>query len=254
VKKFDPAKLFARRRTSNQFPPIAPELDAVASGRRAMCPNGFLLANFYDDPRFVQLVEQALDRNLVVVLGSDSPDESPHPELHTFTLRPEELWRIAALRALRATAYTDGRWTNASMMQERSLYGDSTADRKKLLAEIRYQRSSWGSCDVYALLTKKQRAAVARIGNRCFGEPELAEQLTFFIPCADLRPDAYQLVPEGLTLARAGFGWRAVSSTFGHPREWPRRGRSAQLTRKQIATMTSAYVSNVQFLGARGWR
>jgi hypothetical protein len=251
VRKLDLARLFAPRKTSDRPPPIAPELDAVASGKKAMSPGDFLVADFYDDPRFIELVQEALARNLVVVLGSQSPPEAPHQMLDTYTLRPEELWRVAALRMLRATP---GRWSDASWMQEHALHGESLADRKKVLAELRYQRSSWGSGDVYALLTKKQRAAIARLGNRCFGEPKLAEQLTFFIPRADLRADAFRLVPEGLTLARAGFTWRAIWSVFGNPYEWPPGIRSAQLTRKQIATMTSAYVSNVQFLGARGWR
>jgi hypothetical protein len=58
-------------------PPIAPELDAVASGKKAMSSGGFLVADFYDDPSFIELVQEALARNLVVVLGSQSPPEAP---------------------------------------------------------------------------------------------------------------------------------------------------------------------------------
>ncbi len=259
-KPFDPESLFGppwHDKSLAVYPTQRAELDAARSGKKPMSIAGTQIAWMLDgEEYFVELLRLAFERELVVVLDSELTPRVAFDQ-HSVGIRiarSDELWRVPALRALYKAAFTDGIWTAAADMQLSILLGYTDAQRKKWLRWLR-QAGSF-ALPIYTLLTAEQKAHVASVGQRCFGEPEVVTGMTLFVRNAGrVKKNAYRLVPKGLTLARSSLHIEQGRALFGDWRTKPGvTYHPLQPTKKQAIVLNRELRSNVQFLTASGWK
>lgn len=86
-----------------------------------------------------------------------------------------------------------------------------------------------------------------------------SDNLTVFTHAGDhaLKKSALRLVPKGMTLARVAISWPEYGHIFnlpGPPRVREHRLDTVVLTEQVSPRFNAAVRSNVQFLGAKGWR
>lgn len=186
--------------------------------------------------------------------------ETPTPGLsredrwvNVFVGRPEEMWRVPAVLALRETAFVDGVWSDAAENQMSYLLGYTTKQRAAWLAARRRDRPAWTCATVYTLLDSSGLALVESVSRRCLGSAALIAGTDVFFHGYPIKPRALSLVPKGHTLARFGLRWSAFEELFWSLRK-PKRGLTSRtLTAKSAATLQAGMTSNVQLLSSRGW-
>lgn len=229
------------------------ELDAVRARTKGMSMFAGTVAQV-SRPGFVEWLELAFDRELVVTLRRPRPTSRKRDQqsMEMFVARPEELWRVPAYLALWETAVTDGRWSDAAEDLSSHLLGYSAAERRRHLDRARAERPAWTAGTVYALLDASQRAAVESVGRRCFGPAAAVDGLRLFVAEGVLRRDALARVPKGLVLARAGLRWAEHRALFPATRR--RRTPERTLDARTAATLNRGLVSSVQLLTRAGWR
>jgi hypothetical protein len=242
---FDPARLFApyrepRARSRGSV------FDDLVAGRRAVLRSS---ANIRDieagAPYFTELVDAAMDRNLAVVVRPARG--APRGVVTVYVLKLDQVWRVPALETLRATAFVDGRWSDAAEQQEQLLFGLSAKERALSLAEERERKAAWTCCTVYTLLSQAERRVVVGFGKRCFA-PEVQGMAVFIEGSQVLKRNALALVPKGFTLARAGLAWTCAWQLF------PRGTTELQARVPAGVDLNANLVSSVQFLTRTGWK
>jgi hypothetical protein len=252
------AKLFEAR--PRWDPKLAPyktwraELDALERGRKGMSVFGYPIDEVVRGGReFRKVIEDVLDRDLVIVLSKDELQmlRPEYQHVSVFAARPDQLWRIPAFFAMHETAFAgDGAWTAPTEALRSLLLGYTAAQRERWLA-WRRQRQAGDSCaTVYTLLTRAQRRAISDAGKRYVAD---IGRLTLFARDRDdvLRSTAWRLVPRGTTIARVGLAWNVYRRLFKPAR---RRGVMTAAIPKRLESVFHAGMrSNVQFLTTRGW-
>ena len=255
----------ADRRAAAPYRTVAAELDAVAAGDKpiAMYPLARPGDEPIDDAFLRRLARAAAERGLAVLID---PDEGPAgaPGLPpgtrgvtAYALGAGEAWRVPAIAALWRTALEDGPWSDAAERQLSYLLGYSERDRRRWIAQLRWQMAAWGARTVYALLDTDARVRVDRLGRRCLGSPPEIVGLQLFAHARGhaLRRDAARRAPPGLAIARAGLTEAAYVRLFGDARRRATSGVLSAITDRRTSGALAAGVrSNVALLTAAGWR
>ncbi|MCB9560703.1 MAG: hypothetical protein H6709_20510 [Kofleriaceae bacterium] len=235
------------------------ELDAV---RRRAKPIAWFASSrddLADGGDVAALIGPALDRGLAAIVHPDDASGAVpgYDGVGVAVLHLDQAWRVQALRALWATALAHGGWTDAAEDQLGALLGYTPAQRAAWLADVRHRQAAWGCTTIYTLLTATQRARVRGLGQRCLGTPADLDGLAVFVHGRGhaLRADAHRRIAPGLTIARVGVSRAAAAAIFGPPpARRPRGVVSANVTAEVAATLNAELRSDVQLLGARGWR
>jgi hypothetical protein len=249
---FDPLVLFETTMsppTGGPYPTYLDELDATRAGQKGMTAFFWTREFVTDDGSFVIFAEQIFDRGLTLVLDPDEVREKDrrHQQVTAFALQPDQLWRVPAYRAHDDTR---GTRTEASTRMQSHLLGYTEAQTRKWLAFERWREPERGH-GVFALLTRDERARVDGLGRTSFGAPEDIAGMELFRHGRGhmVKRTAARLVPRGLTLARAGLSPWPFSRSSGRPviDRWT-------VMRKVAPRVSAALCTQVEFLGARGWR
>ena len=247
------AGLFERREHTRVYPTMRAELDAVASGAKAMTlevwPRSAIEAA---DRDYEELLRLACDRGLQLMhqpdLGRSSDRRAGVPIVAVYVLHPEQAWRVPAHRALWQTF---GEWSDEAEALEGHLLGYSKAQIAAWLAARRHERLGWRGTTVYLVMTRAQRRIVASTGHRYLHPDALADEVTA-VCCAGThvikqRPPAW-LARSERVIARI--------AVAGEPVAFAGRGsvRSARLTREHAKAVNAALESRIEYLGPNGWR
>ena len=261
MRAFELSRLFEARpdgdgRRSAPYRTLAAELDAVRSRRKAM--SMFPLArpgdDAGDDAHLRELMNAATARGLAVMVYPDELFGLPRG-VCAFVLPLDQAWRVPALLALWQAALEGGPWSDAAERQTSLLLGYGGRERRAWIARTRHRVAAWGARTVYTLLDRAGRRRIDELGRRCFGAAAAIEGMAFFAHERGhaLKAHATRLAPAGLAIARAGLDGAAYEALLGAAR--PVRGVvSATADRRSAAAIAAGLRSNVELLGARGWR
>ena len=244
AKLFEPARAHLRR-FREPYPTLRAELDAIASGKKAMSLTAAALDELASGED--QVVRLAFARGLAVVLYSRGLAVE-HQVPSVFIAKPEQLWRVPAFLALEAAAFGgDARWSEAAEAQQGLLLGYTKRQRAEWRARVAQRQAGWGCRTVYTLITPARRSAIAALGHRGF-DPADRVELFLHRGLRELRRDAWKRIPKGLVLARVGLARDASRRLF--------RQRTDGI--EQIATrgerINRHLVTNLQILTSRGWK
>lgn len=263
-KRFDPTKLFERWRYRpdprvSVYPDVESSLDAVQARKKGMAFFSSVVSSLASPgSEMAEWLQLAFERKLLVVLEVDAVPKwkLERQPVHVFLSQPEELWRVPAFIGLWKTAFADGRWSDGAENLMSYLLGYTEQQRKAWLKMHREDKPAWTCATVYALLSKNQKKLVESLGRRCFGPTETLEEIALFFHRGDvLKRDAHALVPEDQTLARVGLRWKEFHLLFGKFDSMKKRGLISKLVPKEMApAISSAFLSNIQFLTRSGWR
>jgi hypothetical protein len=240
------ASLFERRKHARVYPTMRAELDAVASGAKAMTlevwPRSAIEAG---DRDYEELLRLACDRGLQVMHQPDR-GRTGVPIVAVYVLHAEQAWRVPAHRALWQTF---SEWSDEAEALEGHLLGYSKAQIAAWLAARRHERLGWRGSTVYLVMTRAQRRIVASTGHR-YLHPDAAGMTA--VCCAGThvikqRPPAW-LARSERVIARI--------AVAGEPVAFAGRGpvRSARLTREHAKAVNAALESRIEYLGPNGWR
>ncbi|HWU85641.1 MAG TPA: hypothetical protein VN253_00090 [Kofleriaceae bacterium] len=261
MRAFEPSRLFEARpgedrRRAAPYRTLAAELDAVRSRRKAMSMFPFDRpgASAEDDADLRALMNAASARGLAVIVHPDELFGLPRG-MCAFVLPLDQAWRVPALLALWQTALEGGAWSDAAERQTSFLLGYGDRERRAWMARTRHRVAAWGARTIYTLLDGAGRRRIDELGRRCLGPAAAIEGMTFFAHARGhaLVPDAARRAPAGHAIARVGVEAAAYDALLGRAR--PVRGVvSAIAGRRAAAEIAAGLRSNVELLGARGWR
>ena len=243
-------------RRSTPYRTLAAELEAVRSRRKAMSMFPFARPgdDAVDDAALRALVNAASARGLAVIVYPDELFGLPRG-ICAFVLPLDQAWRVPALRALWQTALEGGAWSDAAERQTSALLGYGARERRAWMARARHRVAAWGARTIYTLLDRAGRRRVDELGRRCLGPAAAIEGMTWFAHARGHAPKVHaaRLAPAGLAIARVGLEGAAYEALLGGAR--PVRGVvSATADRRSAAAIAAGLRSNVELLGARGWR
>lgn len=260
AKAFDPAVLFEVWRPDPRlalYPSLDAVLDAVAAKKKAIFAWGAPLSYLTDGGAdFAAIVRGAMRRGLAVTIYDHHRETPPRnrAEPAVYVLPLDQTWRIAALDALRE-ATRGHRWSFVAEEHESLLLGYTAAQRKRWIEAYKNDKASFGVNTLYTLLTTEQRRRVLALGRRALGSAEeLVGRRLFFHPSRALRKSATRLIPKGTTLARVGYEWAATQRLFGSLRARGKKPLDAKVTAALAQDVADSIRTNVELLGARGWK
>lgn len=242
---FDLAKLFDKRPIWHGQPTPyrtwKTELAAIAARRKGSAY--FTWSADYLRTREVhELVAEVHAHGLALVLDADS--RAPGA-FRVFVLHASETWRVPAMRALdEAMRYG---WSEAVEAARSAIIGYTPAQIRDWMTWVR-QRDAGAGVTIYALVDRDRERAIRRLGRRCLGEPGSIAGMTLVVAETAVNPRAHALVPRDHRFAR-----------FAVDGRWAMR---VLFQRRLTVTVTPAVAkrindfirSDIQFLGARGWR
>lgn len=256
----DLARLFEhRRRWTGPYGDLGTELDAVRARKKPISMFSMTRGGIErDEAFFIELVKEAFNRGLTVILDPDGPSTASrrYAGVEAYVSHRDQVWRVPAMRALRQTAFIDGAWSDAADEQTGVLLGYTPKQRAAWRAKNRWDDVAWGALTMYTLLTRAHSREVVELGQRCFGPPSVLEGMTFFWHSSGkVRRDAARLTPAGFTLARVGVERDVFRTLFRPSSSGTRPGiKVATISKAMAARLAGALRSNVEFLAGTRWK
>lgn len=227
------------------------ELAAVAAGRKPLAMFALRAPEVIAGQRdFAELAAMALARGLALLV---QPAAAGSDAVRMFALRPEQAWRVAAMREAHGAAAEAGGWSDTAELLESRLLGYSLRERRAWVARARRQWAAWGARTVYALVDGAAAAAVRAAGQRSFA---IDRALAVFAhrdgwPVAPAARVARRRAPAGMQLVRFALAPAFATPLLGAGG----RGRvlRAEVSARKLPALNAALASRIEWLTARGW-
>ena len=256
---FHPKKLFAPFKWPKDVCPYEADdemLDAVRDRTKALFFTRYSRPSIVEgDKHFLALLDGGLSRRLAVIIAPPNPGSQLDPSVSVLHL--DQSWRVSALNALMDAAFAeDGRWSLAAEAQMSSLLGYTTKQRARWIKWQGQRRAAYSCMDLYTMLTASQLKVTRKLGMRCFGTPDQMQGMKFFFPRDGTvaQPNAYTLIPKGLTFSRVGVAHSAMQKLFGPFASWKATWMEVLIGKVQARLLTEGLKSNIQILTSRGWK
>lgn len=253
----DLSTLFESKPRLASYQSLRAELQAVQSHEKAMSVF-FFQQPATEDENYVEILETALALGLLVVQHTErpNPERTDLDELFVFVLDADQMWRIPAYIATRKVLrHYD--WSDGAEYLESYLLGYSSDKISSWMGNIRNTRVGWTGRTIYFLMSNEQREHMFTLGMRCLDPRSNIENMMAFFSRSRpaLKSNVLELIPDGMTIARASIKRSFFDKMFGQS-----SGRGdrdvilSPIAKETAASLNSALESNFQFLGADGWR
>ena len=250
--------LFESRVDLSKYTSVREELEAVASGIKAMSVFLFPSASIDSHPFYNELRQIASEINLSLVINNKAgiDQDGDLSMAYVFVAGIKEYWRIPAYLSFQLVFDQYG-WSDVAEHFESLLLGYADEDIKTWLDAHSASRIGWTGKTFYLFLSSVQAADVRMLGKRSLDPKGIVQPvLTFFNRKLNpVRKDVDSLISEGHVLARVSvrepffrelFGRQTVPSEFDVI--------TSLLTAELASKMNSALESSFQFLEGGEWR
>lgn len=229
------------------------EVEAVCAGEKAISFTPFD-QDAFEYVEFAEMTDAALAGGLQVSIRETVRPEVAIRWRDVYLHRPEEAWRIPALRVV-DSLMAEYRWSDGLEALYSRLLGYTEEQLSSWLAWLHRQKVGWAGTTVYVLMSRERQDQLARFGMRCLDPSAVgADTLLFWQRDVVPRLDIDDRIPAELALGRMALTYQMCIELFGPPAERPEGVVTRLLDESLSIKVNQALCSKIEFRAAGTWR